>query len=172
MKKIAWLRRLRKALPYVGVFVTVLGFYADKATSFPLVITIMSPRYAASLRAMTTLERTRKLTSSDDDFSALARLVAAQLIAENGRPVSERRIQQIELGDASIALGPTRAGEHIPFRILVEGQQKPIEADLNLVRTYVNDRGQSVLLRWSHGLFLIGIAITLFSMATEKSAGS
>jgi hypothetical protein len=155
--------RVRRGLSVLGVVVTISGFYASKAPSLPRVLGVLAPGYAGALRGLATLERSRSLSPSDDGFSGLASAVAQQLVSSSGDPAPASKITRFEVGTAMIALSETHAGEHVPFRIFVVGQAKPVEADFGLVRDYVNQRGQGDLLIWSQVFFWIGIAITVAS---------
>ena|SRR5437016_2585283 len=123
------LRKLRIPITVAGVIVATFGFYADKATSFPTVLSVLSPTYASAKRAVEKLERQR----------ALARIVASQMTVTGGAAPPEL-LERFELGTAMMTFGQTHVGEHVPFNVFARGQSKGVSADFGVVKSLLDSQ--------------------------------
>jgi hypothetical protein len=156
------------ALGVVGILLSIVGFYADKARSFPTIERILAPDCAAEQGAIAFLIAHRSIDATDPNFAALATLVETKIAAANATvPRARINLEGVKVVGSALVFStaaptPTPSAQ-IELRFI---GANPVQDTLNTYQKAADDLCESSNLGWSTRAFWIGAALMLVSILT------
>jgi hypothetical protein len=161
--------RWKKRVTLTGLLLAVIGFHVRSLPPFRPLVGLLSSSFSDASEALRVLKQDRALEPESRGFDALGELILRELARRN--PDAELAgvvIVRLERGDAPIAFDPSTVPQRVPVHIFVQQQSQPLEAGLDELDRFVEDRGRRVLQRWSLALFWIGILVAGLSALVEE----
>jgi hypothetical protein len=153
-------------LGVMGILLGIVGFYADKARSFPRIERILAPDCAAEQRALVFLIAHGSIDATNPNFAALAGLVETKIAGANAAiPRARIKLESIKVTAAAIVFGgvtPTLS-PRIEMRFI---GANPVQDTLTAYQKAADDLCESSNLGWSTLAFWTGAMLTLVSILT------
>lgn len=154
------------ALGIAGLFLGILGFYADKAHEFPRIERILAPDCYGEQAAIASLIAHGSIDAADPNFTNLAALIETKIEAVNPSiPHEKIKLQSVRVTLSSIVSGggaaPTLT-QDIEMRFA--DVAKPVEDTLAPYKKTADGLCEASNLQWSTWIFWPGVVLALASI--------
>ncbi|MCH7539603.1 MAG: hypothetical protein IH999_04275 [Proteobacteria bacterium] len=152
-------------LSLLGVFLSIVGFYVSNASSFPLVQQILAPSYVRAKAGIARIQREGAIQWGHPEFPALAEIVETKLAEQNKNiPRSAIVLERLEATGGGITFGRTTSRQVVGLKVILRGQQQPVQWDLLKLTDVVEGIWSSRSLSWATWVFWIGVAQTVWPL--------
>jgi hypothetical protein len=160
--------RTKHILSLAGVLISIAGFYASNASSFPFVQRLLSPSYFNAMQGLKTIQKEKVIKKGEPGFSALANICEARIAALNPQvPRSDIVLEKLEAKGGGMGLGVSHSKPFVDLEMTFHGQPQPLKWDLLKLTAAVERLWKEVNLSWALWLFWIGVVQTVWPLLLE-----
>jgi hypothetical protein len=160
--------RTRQFLSLAGILISIVGFYASNASSFPFIQRLFSPSYFNAKQGIETIKKSKILKNGEPGFSALADIIEALISAQNPQaPRSAIVLEKLEAKGGGIAFGVTDSRQIVNLEMILRGQAQPLHWDLVQLTEAVEQQWKEKTLSWALCLFWLGVLQTVWPLLLE-----
>jgi hypothetical protein len=151
----------KRVLTFIGIILSVSGFYVGKAPSFPFVQRLIDSEYISENKAVATLRQNLVLTAQDEGFQSVAKIAEDWIAGMNPKiPRSSFVLERVEVVTSGISLEMSEAKPYTQIRLKFHDVQ-PVDTVLDKITSDIESRWQSRTLWLSAVLFWVGVAVSL-----------
>lgn len=181
-------KKLRHGLFALGVLITFIGFFTDRAESIPRILRLINPSYYHAKNGIKRFEQMQPLNKSDDGFVEISALVLnhyCDYVNKNrSTPLTKQEIEPLRVewmkpNSTAVFNGVVPPQTiRIEFQITSTNNQVPMPNNYNPAAAWVMEPTLSEVQEGAEGLknfkfsflvFIFGIGLTVTTYLVENS---